>query len=72
MAVFEVSEGVVVKLNGETIAEVEELTVEVLKGIAKKAGIKKFTAELGSIELTADDFPVTEGEVVIKPYYEAK
>jgi len=72
MAVFKVSEGVVVKLNGETIAEVEELTVEVLKGIAKKAGIKKFTAEIGGIEITVDDFPISNGEVIIKPYYEAK
>jgi len=72
MAVFEVSEGVVVRLNGEIIAEVDELTIESVKGLAKKHGIKKFTVVSRDGELTADDFPVSSGEVEIKPYYEAK
>lgn len=71
MSVFEVTEGVKVRVNDEVI-EVAELTVEELKKIAKQHGIKKFTAEIGGIEITVDDFPISNGEVIIKPYYEAK
>jgi len=69
--IFETSE-VRVILNGETIAEVEELTIERLKKIAREHGIKKFTVSAAGEDLTADDFPLYEGEVIIRPYYEAK
>ena len=73
MAVFETSEGVKVLFDGEVVAEVDNLTVDALKRIAKERGVKKFTViNSDGEELTASDFPVIDGEVTIKPYYEAK
>jgi len=73
MTVFEAeASGVKVVYNGEVVAEVDSLTVDSLKKIAKEQGVKKFTAVKSGSELTVNDFPVTEGEVTIKPYYEAK
>jgi len=69
---FEVEETkVTVKIGGDVV-EVEELTVETLKKLAKERGLKKFVVEQDGQELTSSDFPITDGTVVVKPYYEAK
>lgn len=71
--IFEATGGVKVVFNGEVVAEVDNLTIDALKRIAKEQGVKKFTVvDSNGEELTASDFPVTDGEVTIKPYYEAK
>jgi len=69
--VFEVSGGVKIRV-GDEVVEVETLTVDVLKKTAKERGIKKFIVVRDGEELTAADFPISDGEVEIKPYYEAK
>ena len=72
LKMFEVEESKVVVKIGEDTVEVEELTVDTLKRLAKERGLKKFIAEQDGQELTSSDFPITDGTVVVKPYYEAK
>jgi len=74
MSVFEVEGGrVKVFIGEEKIGDYDSVTVELLKQIAKEHGIKKFTVvDVEDEELTAGDFPVVEGSLTIKPYYEAK
>jgi len=73
MSVFEVTGGVEVYVEDEKIGDYDSVDVEALKRIAKEHGVKKFTVTgADGEELTGADFPVTEGSLTIKPYYEAK
>jgi len=57
---------------GEESYEFDSVSLDDVKRIAREHGIKKFTVVRDGEELTASDFPLSEGTITIKPYYEAK
>ena len=64
--------GVKVYLPSGDVKEKEEVSAEELRSIARGDGLVKFVAKKDGIMLTPSDFPITNGEIRVEEYNEAK